>query len=125
MAQDEIVDQIQTDHKLIKEQLQSAMNENLSFKDKLSLYKELSVQIMAHAKAEEAVLYVKLAQQDDNKKYAYLGFEDHGLIELLIEEMKSERNPEKWNAKFETLCKLIDRHIDEEESEYLPRLKNT
>ncbi len=125
MAQNDIVSSVKSDHNAIKELLQKAMNEEHSFEESLSLYKDLSVLITAHIKAEEAVLYVKLAQHNEHKKYAYQGFEDHGLVELLIEEMKSERNLDRWRAKFETLCKLIDRHIDEEESEYFPRVKST
>jgi len=122
MKQD-IVEVIEKDHKKLKTLYKKGLKKDTSFEDKQEIFEQLVLLVTAHSKSEEAVVYAPTCGDPLTKHEAFEGFEEHGLVELLIEEMKSEENDDRWEAKFMVVCELLDHHVDEEEKEYLPKLK--
>lgn len=119
----DIVTAIEKDHKKLKSLYKRGLKKNTSLEDKQEIFEELAHLVTAHSKSEEAVVYAPTCGEPLTKHEAFEGFEEHGLVELLMEEMKSEENDDRWEAKFMVVCELLDHHVDEEEKEYLPKLK--
>ena len=119
----DIINEINDDHKKLKALYKMGLKKKTTYEEKKQIFEELSVLVTAHAKSEEAVMYVPTCSQEETKMNAFEGFEEHGLVELLMEEMKSEDHPDRWSAKFTVICELLEHHIEEEEEEYLPKLK--
>ncbi|MES2769804.1 MAG: hemerythrin domain-containing protein [Bdellovibrionota bacterium] len=120
----ELISEMKVDHKKLKELYKKGLKKTTSLEDKLEIFESLAPLVKAHAKSEEAVLYAPTCGMDETKHEALEGFEEHGLVELLLEEMKSEGNNDRWEAKFTVVCELLDHHIEEEEQEYFSKIKN-
>ena len=119
----EITSEIKEDHKKLKELYKKGLDKETNLSDKQSIFDTLVAVVTAHSKSEEAVLYAPTCGEPETKHEAFEGFEEHGLVELLIQEMKSEVKNDRWEAKFTVVCELLDQHVNEEEDEYLPKLK--
>lgn len=82
------------------------------------LLAQLKKELIPHARAEEQVLYARMQSQDREAKVLGLeGFEEHHVVDLLLEELESE-DPESplWDAKFSVLSENLKHHIREEEA---------
>lgn len=119
----DLISLIKEDHKKLKKLYKIGLKKDADFSEKKNAFDELSALIIAHSKSEEAAMYVPTCGIEETKRNAFEGFEEHELVELLIQEMRSEENIERWIAKFTVMCELLDHHIEEEEDEYLPLLK--
>jgi hemerythrin superfamily protein len=118
----DIVTAIKKDHDKLKDLYKKALQKNVKIEDKKYIFDQLAVVLTAHSKSEEAVIYAQTCNDHRTKKDAFEGFEEHALIDLLVQELKSEQNPDKWEAKFTVACELLKHHIEEEEDRYLPKL---
>lgn len=128
VATREIISEILNDHKILKTLFREGLRRGAAAKgtsldSKRRVFEELAIILTAHAKSEEATLYAPTFRIEETKKDAFIGFEEHQLIELLIEEMKSETNPDKWEAKFTVVCEMLETHLENEEEEYLPLIE--
>src|ERR1044071_1257570 len=76
--------------------------------------------LLAHAHAEQNVLYKKMEKSDDEKarSFALEGANEHQLVEHQLQQMSRARNKasEQWTAQFSVLRKLVNHHGKEEES---------
>lgn len=120
----DIISAIKEDHKTLKSLYKIGLDKKSSLQDKKQIFRQLVIAVTAHSKSEEVVVYAPTCRDPDMKKDAYEGFEEHALVELLILEMQTEDNDDKWEAKFTVICHLLDHHIKEEEDYYLPKLKD-
>jgi hemerythrin superfamily protein len=119
----DIITAIKEDHQNLKDLFQTGLSRKTTLEEKKDIFEVMIVLITAHTKSEEVVVYAPTCRNPQTKKNAFEGFEEHALVELLIEEMKTESNDDKWEAKFTVICNLLDRHVDDEEENYLPKLK--
>lgn len=85
--------------------------------------KELSV----HAAIEEQVLYPALRRADASTQDEVLeALEEHHLVKLtLLELEKMSPEDERYCAKMTVLMESVRHHVEEEESDLLPRLAKT
>lgn len=118
-----LIDEILEDHKKIKALYEEGLSESKALSDKKMIFQTLSSIVIAHSKSEEAVAYAPTCGEPETKHQAFEGFEEHGLVDLLMEEARNEENPDRWEAKFTVLCDLLKHHVEEEEEEYLPLLQ--
>jgi hemerythrin-like domain-containing protein len=83
------------------------------------LFKEINSKLLAHAQAEQNVLYRKMEKSDDEKtrSFAYEGDTEHRIVEQHLEQMSRARNKasEQWTAQATVLRELINHHVKEEE----------
>lgn len=120
----DIVNEIKDDHKTLRALLKEGVQKNATLDEKKEIFDELAIVVTAHIKSEEAAAYAPTCRIEETKKEAFVGFEEHELIELLIEELNSETtNMDKWEAKFTVVCELLEYHIEEEEGDYLPLIE--
>lgn len=118
----ELVAAIKDDHKIIKKLYKEGLKKKASLDQKREIFGDLLKYVTAHSKSEEWAMYTPTCREEETRHEAFEGFEEHGLVELLMEEMKSESNEDRWEAKFTVVCELLEHHIEEEESEYLPKV---
>src|ERR1044071_5694638 len=76
--------------------------------------------LLAHAHAEQNVLYKKMEKSDDEKarSFALEGTNEHQLVETQLQQMSRARNKtsEQWTAHLKVLRDLVEHHVKEEES---------
>jgi hemerythrin-like domain-containing protein len=84
------------------------------------LFKEMKTKLLAHAHAEEEVLYRGLAAsgEEQSRVFAHEGMNEHQIVEKHLQKMSAAGDPlsEEWTAELKVLQDLIDHHVDEEES---------
>src|SRR5947208_13545352 len=84
------------------------------------LFKELMNVLLAHAQAEQNVLYKKMEKSEDEKarSFALEGTSEHQLVEHQLQQMSRARNKtsEQWTAQLTVLRELVNHHVKEEES---------
>jgi hemerythrin superfamily protein len=80
------------------------------------LFAEVRRELLAHAHAEEEVVYAALAEIDELSDFVDDGREAHALVETVIDEMMSMRAvDDTWRAKLVVLSELVERHVADEE----------
>jgi hemerythrin superfamily protein len=85
-----------------------------------ALFKEMSTKLLAHATAEQEVLYRRMESSPDeeSRKFALEGKSEHGLIEEQVQKLSMMGNPmsDGWTAELKVLEDLVEHHVSEEES---------
>jgi hemerythrin-like domain-containing protein len=92
-----------------------------------TLFKKLKPALVAHSRAEEAVVYrplMALKEDKDARGIGNEGFVEHGLLDVLLEKMSASRSPESeaWSANAKVLHELLQHHVDEEHSQMFSEL---
>lgn len=89
------------------------------------VFHELELNIMAHAKAEQATVYARLEQEDEMKAIMSEAQEEHALAERFVHEIKDmDVEDEEWMPKVIMLRENIEHHMEEEEGEMFKIAKN-
>jgi hemerythrin-like domain-containing protein len=88
-------------------------------KERTAIFKEMMSKLLAHAHAEQSVLYRKMEKSDDEetRSFAYEGDNEHLIVERQLQHMSRARNKgsEQWTAQATVLQELINHHVKEEE----------
>lgn len=88
--------------------------------ERTTLFKEMSDKLLAHAKAEQEVLYSRMQNgpSEDSRRFAFEGASEHELIEQQVQKLSVMRDPmrDAWAAELKVLQDLIEHHVEEEES---------
>jgi hypothetical protein len=88
--------------------------------ERTTLFQEMSTKLLAHAKAEQEILYRRLETSSDEeaRRFALEGTSEHGLIEQQVRKISGMGDPmgDRWVAELKVLQDLIEHHVDEEES---------
>ncbi len=83
------------------------------------MFKEMMSKLLAHAHAEQNVLYRNMEKSDDEeaRSFAYEGDNEHRIVEQQLEQMSRTRNKmsEQWTAQATVLRELINQHVKKEE----------
>lgn len=76
--------------------------------------------LLAHAKAEQKILYRKLekSRDSDARKFAFEGEVEHEVVESQLQQFARARNKdsEQWTARLTFLQEAVEKHVKEEES---------
>lgn len=76
----------------------------------------LAVEIAAHERREEKVLYPALKRHREARDIVLEGYQEHHVADVLLGELKNlDPTDERWGAKFKVLKESLDHHIEEEE----------
>lgn len=79
---------------------------------------KLKREMDVHEAIEEQIFYPALQQHDEAKDLVLEGFEEHHVVDQLVEELEStDVDDERWAAKFSVMKENIEHHIEEEEGE--------
>lgn len=116
-----ILTALKSDHKELKKILEDIEGTTeRAEKKRLSLFAKFKDEIVAHARAEESVVYEKLKGivDKDDRDTILEGYEEHYLVDKLIPEIENlSPTDEVWTAKVTVVKEMLEHHIKEEEDE--------
>jgi len=117
---DDIRSRLHDDHEILKDLAKDACEGNTST-SRAAAFKRLKPLLVAHARAEEAVVYMALVKQrksTDSRDYVNEGFVEHTLVDSLIAHISATRPAgasDLWKARAKVLREMLEHHIDEEQ----------
>lgn len=116
-----ILTALKSDHKELKKILEDIEGTTeRAEKKRLTLFAKFKEEIVAHARAEESVVYEKLKGivDKDDRDTLLEGYEEHYLVDKLIPEIENlSPTDEVWTAKVTVVKEMLEHHIKEEEDE--------
>lgn len=120
----DIVELILEDHKPLKEYIKVMKDSDKSAKERFEAFQEFAPTLIAHAKPEEDVLYVRMKNSPELREMGFEGDVEHQLADQLVEEIKRTTDEDLRSARIKVLAELVEHHIEEEEEELLPEFKS-
>lgn len=122
----DLIDCLINDHKIIRKFiLELDSTENYKIKNKIFI--ELLIFLRAHFRAEEIAVYSKSLKSlsYEMNEMALDGYEEHHLLEDLVYRIKNaEKDDQQWLSRIKDFCQILELHLDSEETDYFPELKN-
>lgn len=118
---------LKTDHRKVDalfEQIESASER--AGKTKRKLFQQIKQELTVHAEAEEKIVYPRLEAGRALRHIALESYEEHRLVKQLLEEIDAlggESDDGGWDAKVKVLMDMVRHHVEEEEGEMFPKLK--
>jgi hemerythrin-like domain-containing protein len=99
--------------------LMERISDSESGAERTALFQEMSTKLLAHAQAEQEILYSRLETSSDEeaRRFALEGTSEHGLIEQQVQKILGMGAPmsDGWAAELKVLEDLVEHHVDEEE----------
>ncbi|HAR64495.1 MAG: hypothetical protein DKM50_10190 [Candidatus Margulisiibacteriota bacterium] len=114
-----ILERIKKDHDTAKNIMAelSITNEE-TIKSRTDLFTTLKNDLILHIKAEEDILYNPLKKEKEAAERMLESIEEHHIIELLLNELKSRpKSEERWLPQLRVLREIVENHIRTEEEE--------
>jgi hypothetical protein len=95
---------------------------------KQRILREVLEQLEIHMVMEEEIFYPAVRRSDNDEKHRAKmaeAVEEHHVAKLLMAELRDKKtsSQESRNAKFQVLSESVKHHIEEEESDVLPKAK--
>jgi len=82
------------------------------------LFERLAVELKAHAKAEERIVYSRLLRRREAQDRTVHSIHEHEVMDDLTEELlRTDMSSPGWKATFDKLAHKVLHHLDEEENE--------
>jgi len=110
------------DHKRIKRVLaEGDETTERAEKTRTELFERLKDLLLSHEQMEEVVLYPALKAHPKSKDMALEAFEEHHVVDEILEELgNTPVTDETWAAKFTVAKENLEHHMGEEEDEMFP-----
>lgn len=99
-----------------------------AFQTRKNIGDTILMELEVHSKIEEEIFYPALRQKgsEEIKDTVAEGFEEHAIVDQLIEELKMlDPQDETYMPKFTVLIENVLHHMEEEENEMLPGAKKS
>jgi hemerythrin superfamily protein len=121
----DIVEMLKQDHQEIRQLLLRLQGLGPDLERRQEVFRGFVDAVVAHAAAEEHALYEELRQDERCRAEVLEGYEEHHLVDLILQEMRALRVvEERWDAKFEVLRELLEHHLREEEDHLFPEVQD-
>ena len=121
MAASEIFERLKQDHDRHRDLIGQIMETSGESSDREDLFEELTLELKAHAAAEEQALYstmLRKPETTDDTRHSVA--EHHEIEEALNDLAATDMASGGWLTKFKTFRHDYLHHIDEEEEEHFP-----
>ena len=120
----DIVTLLKQDHRKVKG-LFHKFERGRAEREKQQVAEQIIEELSRHATVEEQLIYPLLRARDSKHEDKVLeALEEHHVAKATLAELdKMSVDDERYEAKMTVLCESIRHHIEEEESELLPRLE--
>ena len=120
-----VVDMLREDHQKVKK-LFEEFEEARDARTKRRIVETALMELEIHAKLEEGLIYPAIREEIDDEELMDEALEEHHVVHLLIRELKKmSPSRERFDAKFKVLAESVKHHIEEEESQVLPKAKSS
>ena len=124
MAAADIFDRLMLDHNNHRRWIEELLETQGDSKERRDTFKQLKLDITAHAAAEEEVFYTRELAISELRESGRDGVAEHKEIaEMLIELEEMDFSSTGWLNRFHTFREKYMHHIDEEDEEKFPELK--
>ena len=121
MAHDDIFDILKADHDRHRTLIARLEKSAAGSPERESLFEELTLELKAHAAAEEQSLYASTMRHPDlTGSTRHSVAEHHEIEESLNDLAATAMDSDDWLAKFKALAHRYTHHIEEEEEEHFP-----
>lgn len=119
----DVISLIMDDHRLM-EQLFERLKSGEG--DREILIDELAARLLAHARAEEQEVYPAVAKAAPREREEVdHSYDEHQETEALIHRVRSSIDTPEFDRLLERFVTAMEHHIEEEETEVLPALRET
>lgn len=118
-----IYDSLRQDHRSVQQILQEMVQTSESDGSRRKqLLERFKTEFLAHARAEEKLLYSQLEQHEESRDLALEAAEEHHAAESVLEELeRTGVSDEHWQAKATVLQEMVNHHVQEEEESLFPQ----
>jgi len=114
-----ILQDLHDDHEIVASLIEGIADSEDQW-ERNSLFQEMRAKLLTHSHAEDEVLYrrLKASRHEASRKFAQEGEREHQLVEQQLQRMSAvdDKMTDAWTAQLTELQKLVDHHVDEEES---------
>jgi len=119
-----IYDHLEQDHEKQRQLCEDIKQTRGDSQKRNKLWKELRIELEAHASAEEQAFYSELMKEPKGTDETRHAVEEHQQMTEMIEVLDNlDMDADVWMKKFEKLAKKVIHHVDEEEAEFFPKAK--
>lgn len=123
-----VIDLILIDHRFIKECIEVMIDEKADKRKKMSLAKSFLDAVHIHSQTEKKAIYAPLVSNEELHFNILEAEIEHGIIDQKIRSIKAKLARarvlrDNHEAELKVLAELLKKHIIEEESEILPKMK--
>ena len=118
-----IIEEIEDDHEDLRKFIKILKDEEADTKKRKAAYTPFAELLKSHASSEEKAVYEVCLKIEDLKEKAHESFVEHIIAENLMKKIPGIRDEAKWLAHAKVLAELVEHHMEEEESSFLPALK--
>jgi hemerythrin superfamily protein len=119
----EATEMLREDHQKVKDLFEEFENAEEA-DDKLRIVRTALMELEIHATLEEEIFYPAVREQveDDDEDMMDEALEEHHVAKFIMRELQNMKpGDERFDAKFKVLAESVKHHIEEEESEILPK----
>jgi len=93
-------------------------------KTREELYGRLRMELDIHSEIEEEVFYPSIEELDETRALTLEAYEEHNVVKQLLDELDAlPVDDETWTAKLKVLHENVDHHVEEEETELFPLVR--
>lgn len=86
--------------------------------EKRRLFETVRVELLAHAKGEQAELYPVFREVEETEEIVEEALDDHEAIEQMLETLRSmDVDSEEWDELFDEVMSEVEDHVAQEENE--------
>jgi hemerythrin superfamily protein len=113
---------LKRDHELVKDLMKRIEKEERDTKARAAMFEQLVDELGIHERIEEEIFYPALKEKKDAKEDVLEGFEEHHLVDEIIEDLDDVKpDDERWAAKFTVMKENVEHHIEDEEEKLFPK----
>lgn len=118
------IDLLESQHREVEELFEKIHAAN-SARDRSRLFAELADQLAAHTKIEETIFYPKVCDEGTSKLLHHAVEEHLDAKRLIAELLDLEPSDEQFLSKIEELEQLVSEHVEDEETELFPQVRES
>ena len=120
----DIYERLEKDHEKQRDLCEAIKHTRGDSAKRNKLWKELRIELEAHASAEEQAFYSELMKEPQGTDETRHAVEEHQQMTEMIEVLDNlDMDADVWMDKFEKLAHKVIHHVDEEEAEFFPKAK--
>jgi hemerythrin superfamily protein len=119
------LDMLIKDHRQVADLFEKA-EQTEQEQQKRRLFEQISTALEMHMHIEETALYPALEKHEEFKDLSKEAVEEHRQVKTLIREISNlSDGSEKFEAKLKVMQENIEHHVEEEENEMFPQMRDT